>query len=133
MFQLAATDSRVTNPESTTRGADRPSAANDHSRPRAGTQLTRSTSCRPLSAPSKCWLKATSINTRSARRTTRARVRGPFGSLPSPGRSGINRAAAAGSSTIKLSQGKDAACKGKLASITAPVQAKEIYQSPLGA
>ena len=44
MFQLAATESRVTRPESTTRGAERPSAASDHSRPREGTQANRSTS-----------------------------------------------------------------------------------------
>ena len=98
----------------------------------AGTQLTLSTSCKSLMEPSKCLLKQNSIRPRSIARVARARVRGHLGSLPSPGSSGITKATAAGSSTIRLSQGKadsaagaprlDAASRGMLTSITARLQ-----------
>ena len=123
MFQLAATESRVTRPESTTKGAERPSAARDHSRPREGSQGTRSTNCRALLEPSKRWLKTQIINSRSASNTARAKLRGRRGSLESPGSSISTGAIAAGSRQIRLNQGQlpdreDAADRGKFASIT---------------
>ena len=120
--QLAATDSRVTRPLSTTSGADKPSAARDHSRPITGSQLTRSTSCKPAWVGSKRVAKTAIISSRSTSSTPRAKLRGSGDVLlSSPGRSGISIAPTAGRRTIRDSQGKvasDAANNGSSASIS---------------
>ena len=72
-----------------------------------GSQLTRSTSCRPLKLGSNRVLNTSNINRRSANRTIRAKLRGQGeGCSSSPGIRGISSAPNAGSRTINDSQGK---------------------------
>ena len=72
----------------------------------------------------------TAAATAAPRLTPKAIVRGQRGSVPSPGSSGITSEKAAGSSVIKLSQGKaeDAADMGRIASITGESRWLRIYQ-----